>query len=58
MAFTDFEDAFIGLGTIKKTFEAFELEFVERQMCVENTYCKKINIWKTGKISSGIVHKR
>ena len=40
--FTDFEDAFIGFGTIKKTFEPFELEFVERQMCVENTYCKKI----------------
>lgn len=42
MAFTDFEDVFIGLGTIEKTFEPFELEFVERQMCIENTYCKKI----------------
>jgi len=42
MAFTEFEDAFIGLGTIEKTFEPFELEVVERQMCVENTFSKKI----------------
>jgi hypothetical protein len=42
MAVTDDEDAFIGLGTIEKTFEPFELEFVERKMCIENNYCKKI----------------
>ena len=29
MAVTDDEDAFIDLGTIEKTFEPFELEFVE-----------------------------
>ena len=29
MAVTDDEDAFISLGTIEKTFEPFELEFVE-----------------------------
>jgi hypothetical protein len=42
MAVTDDEDAFIGLGTIENTFEPFELEFVERKMCIENNYCKKI----------------
>jgi hypothetical protein len=36
------EDTFIGIGTIEKTFEPSELDFVERKKCIENNYYKKI----------------
>lgn len=36
------EDTFIGIGTIEKTFEPSELNFVERKICIENNYYKKI----------------
>jgi len=41
MAVTDDEDVFISLDTIEKTFEPFELEFVEIKCALKTTIVRK-----------------